>query len=124
MSEELIVIITGARDYKNRWKLHTILDSLAPFRVVEGNCPTGADAFARQWLLLQGIPTRSYTADWNRYGLGAGNIRNGVMLRAYCRRPNVLVAAFPTVNSTGTIDCVNQARALGMLVENYGDIEV
>ena len=124
MGDDLVIIVTGSRHYKKEWKVHAILDSYMPRIVVEGNCPTGADLYARRWCRLHGIHPRSYTADWKRYGLGAGPIRNGEMLRAWARWPNVRVIAFPVEGGRGTQDAIRQALALGMTVENYGDVEV
>jgi hypothetical protein len=118
---DVIIIVTGSRKWHRPDRVHLILDSYMPRLVVEGNCPTGADQHARQWLARHGLPTRSYTADWRRYGDRAGFIRNGIMLHEWCRFPNVRVCAFPLPDGSGTQDCMAQARALGMIVEDYGE---
>lgn len=123
MFSDVIVIVTGSRDWHKPWLVYGILDSYMPRIVVEGNCPTGADLHARQWLFKHGLPTRSYTAEWKVYGRkAAGPIRNRRMLNDYCRNPNVVVVAFPLPHGRGTQDCIYQARELGMYVENYGDV--
>lgn len=121
---ELVIIVTGSRKWTLIERVHTLLDSYEPTYVIEGNCPTGADLHARQWLVRQGKPTRSYTADWKRFGKAAGMIRNGEMLQAWRQHPNVLVLAFPMAEGRGTQDCVRQAWKLGMRVENFGSVEV
>lgn len=124
MNSDLVIIVTGGRYYDKPWKVFTILDSYAPRIVVEGNCPRGADLYARQWCRLHGICPKSYTADWSYYGKKAGFIRNGRMLRDWVHWPNVIVAAFPVEGGSGTQDCIYQARELGMTIENYGDTYV
>jgi SLOG family YspA-like protein len=127
--DELIVIVTGGRDFTKPWRVDGILDSYhaqGKIVVVDGGCPTGADLFARQWVIKHGYRTRTHPANWRLYGDAAGPIRNGEMLRSWAHFPRVVVAAFPTRTGkgSGTQDCVNQARALGLTVENYGDVEI
>lgn len=123
MNEYDVVIVTGSRRLKEHWRVWWVLDQYQPRVVVEGNCPTGADAAARRWLHRQGRPTRSYTAKWNYYGKKAGMIRNGEMLRDW---PSACVLAFPSegAENKGTADCMRQAWALGMVVENFSNVEV
>jgi hypothetical protein len=120
-SNDLVIIVTGSRKWTRQDRVWLILDSYMPRMVVEGNCPRGADLHARQWLAKMGLPTRSYSADWDRWGKRAGMIRNGRMLRDWCHFPNVRVCAFPLPDGRGTQDCMEQARALGMIVEDYGE---
>lgn len=127
MTEDLVIIVTGGRTFSKPWRVHLILDSYMPTRVVEGGCPRGADLFARQWCVRHGLRTRSYPVtddDWKRYGKYAGIRRNGIMLRDWAKHPNVRVIAFPVEGGRGTQDCIYQARDLGLIVENYGDVEV
>ncbi len=123
MFNDIVIIVTGSRHWNKPWRVHTILDSYMPRIVVEGNCPTGADLHARQWLRQHGLPTRSYTADWS-LGNKGGPMRNARMLNDYCRHENALVIAFPVDGGRGTQDCVYQALELGMRVENYGDVQL
>lgn len=121
MFSDVIIIVTGSREWRRPDRVHLILESYMPRLVIEGNCPTGADLHARMWLGKMGLPTRSYTADWKRYGTRAGHIRNGIMLHDWRKFPNVRVCAFPLTQGDGTQDCMAQALALGMIVENYGE---
>lgn len=121
---DIVIIVTGSRKWTRQDRVWLILDSYMPRTVVEGNCPTGADLHARQWCSRVGLHPKSYTAEWNRYGNKAGPIRNGRMLRDWMHFPDVRVIAFPTPDGSGTQDCVKQARALGIAVENYGDVKL
>lgn len=120
---DIVIIVTGSRKWHRPDRVHLILDSYMPRTVVEGNCTTGAALHARQWLAQHGIPTRSYTMD-RRHGKDAERVRNAIMLREWCRHPNVRVIGFPLPGGTWTQDCMQQALALGMLVENYGEVQL
>jgi hypothetical protein len=54
--------------------------------VVHGDCPTGADFFAKQWarqMKAMGFSVEEdpYPANWKRYGLSAGFRRNAEMIQ-------------------------------------------
>lgn len=111
------VVVTGGRHFANQLLVFRVLDALQPSRVSEGDCPSGADLFARQWRDMNGVAGESYAADWypahlgGRLDRGAGPRRNGRMLRA--ENPN-LVIAFR--GNRGTRDCSEQARAMNIPV--------
>jgi hypothetical protein len=122
-SEKLVIIVTGSRVWDKPYRVHLLLDSYDPFIVVEGGCPSGADADARVWCRLRGMIPRTYPADWDRHGKPAGNIRNIEMIDAWKKHPNVRVIGFPQPNGTGTQHCMAYARSVGMTVEDYGDVK-
>ena len=49
----MIVLITGSREYQNRTELTEILRKIYNYHkqiaIVVGDCPIGADLFARKW---------------------------------------------------------------------------
>lgn len=114
------IIVTGGRDYDDAERLTAVLDSLnlwhGPLYVVEGDCPTGADAGARWWRVMRGVAGRSFPADWDRHGRAAGPIRNGTMLR---EEPPDLVVHFPGGN--GTADMVTKASRAGVRIAEVVD---
>lgn len=116
-----IVIVTGSRNLKEWWRVWWVLDQYRPTTVVEGNCPTGADAAARRWLTNNGLSTRSYTAHWREHGGAAGPMRNARMLRDW---PSARVLAFPDEGSKGTVDCMRQAWGREMVVENFSGVVI
>lgn len=75
------VIIAGSRTYKggvkgiadavrwSGWDITTVISGRA----------RGADNYGEEWALQNGIPVERYPADWDRYGKGAGMIRNQQM---------------------------------------------
>ncbi|KKL09598.1 hypothetical protein LCGC14_2564270, partial [marine sediment metagenome] len=86
---------------------------LNPSVIIEGGA-RGADKIAREIAIELEIDVMEYPAEWDKYGEGAGPIRNQQMLdEAY---PN-LVLAFPLPDSRGTWDMIRRARAAGIEVK-------
>ncbi len=80
----MIVIVTGGRDYINKQAVFRKLSRLKEENnglliVAQGGCPTGADAFAREWNKLNGRTGITFDAPWDRAGKSAGPLRNAVM---------------------------------------------
>lgn len=100
------VIVTGGRFYQDFDKVFKTLFLLAPDLVIQGGA-TGADQFAKDWALDNGIPFETFNADWSRHGKMAGRIRNRAMLFAH---RDALVVAFP--GNSGTEHCVETAKIL------------
>jgi hypothetical protein len=127
LRKRLTVLVCGGRHYANRdLVLRTLNDLSEPtideplgavdLRIVTGGCPTGADAHAIDWAVVNWSPFREFKPDWNTYGLAAGPIRNQRMLDE--GKPD-LVLAFP--GGSGTADMVSRARAAGVEVIEVKD---
>lgn len=79
--------------------------------VVVGDCPTGADLYAREWLTdylgMGCVDPEVHTAEWETHGDRAGPVRNVNMVTSLLRhrylteRP-VLCLALPRGRSPGT----------------------
>lgn len=74
--------VTGGRDYTDR---AVIADALAVLSVdrllmVNGDCPTGADAIAKELWEERGGKVELHPADWNKHGKAAGPLRNQQMV--------------------------------------------
>lgn len=127
------VIVTGSRSFSDEQAVWVALafyiaencndgDTLT---VVHGDCPTGADSFAHTWCALLDagddldvrVLEERHPADWDRYGKGAGPLRNREMVDLGAD----LVLAFPLPGprnlSRGTWDCIDAAAAHGIPVE-------
>lgn len=88
---------------------------------VHGDCPTGADKICRDycWIYMHDqltsdpiqIHEKRYPADWNRYNLKAGPIRNGEMVRSGA---DLVIAAWNGIAKGGTFDCMTQATLAGI----------
>ena len=100
------VIFTGGRDYSRPAVVFTIINYLGVDQAIVGDCPTGLDKYVRT-LCKYSV----YYADWDKYGLAAGPVRNRKMLE---ENKGCLVIAFP--GGKGTKNCVKTALKLGMTV--------
>lgn len=125
MTNKPRVIVTGSRTWTDAAAVRVALTRTwqelgQPIVVVQGACPTGADAIAREWAAehaFADIECEDWPADWRRFGRSAGPIRNADMVRAG-RVARVL--AFPLGLSRGTRDCMRTARAAGLDVVDLG----
>jgi len=74
------VIIAGSRNIGN-YKLVKRVVELSDFditEVVSGEC-RGVDKLGEKWAEENGIPIKSFPANWERYGKAAGPMRNAEM---------------------------------------------
>lgn len=72
-------------------------------------CAGGVDKYARFYAKLKGYPLKVYDADWDKYGLAAGPIRNDEMLR----EADGVIAVWDG-KSKGTADSVERAHRRGI----------
>lgn len=76
------LIIAGGRDYVftevDKCKLDELNRSYGITEVVSGGA-RGADACGEEWARDRGIKVKVFNADWVRYGMPAGPIRNREM---------------------------------------------
>jgi predicted Rossmann-fold nucleotide-binding protein len=107
------VIVCGGRDYRDFDRVHAALDAAHKRRriglIVHGGAP-GADTFADEWAAANGVPVKTYAAEWERLGAGAGPRRNQQMADAGA---DALIA-FP--GGRGTADMVRRAIAARIVV--------
>lgn len=114
------VLVTGSRDLETSqpvdealWAQARLVGDLGKLTVVHGDCPTGADYFARQFCTRHPEVTEErYPALWGKYGKAAGMIRNGTM----CNLGADVCLAFVRPGSKGTVDCVQRAKVAGIPV--------
>lgn len=108
------VLVCGGRDYDEKWFLFDVLNALDSVSVVIQGGAKGADALAKEWANIKGIPCEEFKADWVTYGRAAGPMRNLRMLED--GKPNV-VFAFP--GGRGTADMIRHARKAGVKVVEF-----
>lgn len=114
------IVVTGGRNYatnrlcadEEREHVFRVLIESRPTSIIQGGA-TGADACARTWARIHGVPCYTYVAQWALYGRAAGPRRNEHMLWVEC--PD-LVIAFP--GGRGTDHCVREALRLGLRVRD------
>lgn len=116
--EEMKVLVTGSRVYNNYLKMREeIVDSKATI-LVHGDAK-GADKLADLIGKQEGLDVRPYPAQWDRYGKGAGPVRNQQMLDEEHKadEPIDLVLAFPVAGCKGTWDMIGKAQKAGIKVK-------
>jgi hypothetical protein len=109
-----IVIVTGSRDWVDRYRLFEALGEYDPVMVVQGGAQ-GADQIAIDWCSRVGRVCVTHFPDY-QLGTTAPLIRNIQMLDTY---PNAIVLAFPMLNSKGTRHTMRHARLKHMRMEVY-----
>ena len=109
------VLVCGGRDFDDALTLGSWLGGIhknnGPITLLIEGGARGADYMARKFAKWQGIPVKTFRADWGRYGKGAGHIRNKRMLDE--GKPD-LVVAFE--GGRGTANMVEQAERAGVRV--------
>lgn len=102
MSDGLIVLCCGGRDYNDARRIGEVLTALNHKHgitlLIHGDC-SGADRLAERWAHYEGVNYAKVPALWHRHGKAAGPMRNAVMLRM---RPDVVVA-FPGGRGTANM---------------------
>jgi len=72
--------------------------------IVSGGCPQGGDRFAEIIAKEYDIPIKLYRAEWEKYGRGAGFIRNTDI----ARESDVLIACVAEDRIGGTEDTIKK----------------
>jgi hypothetical protein len=112
------VIVTGSRRWSDKaavWDaLNAVYQEHGSFLLVHGDCSTGADAMAHQWVeaasrLVQ-VQEQRFPAAWEARGKAAGPERNRRMVEAGAD----LVLAFPLPEGSGTQHTIKLAREAGI----------
>jgi hypothetical protein len=112
------LLVTGDRNWANDQIIGAVLTSLArdypDLVLIEGGA-NGADILSADIGRYLGIKVLEFKADWNRFGRGAGPIRNQQMLDE--GKPTVVMAFHPSLkDSRGTLDMVKRARSANLPV--------
>ena len=106
----------GEKEPERLWGLQCLSKArreLGITAIIEGGAP-GADAGARIFADMAGIPVTTFKADWYTHGKAAGPIRNQRMIDE--GKPDV-VLAFP--GGKGTADMIRRAEAAGIRVVRF-----
>lgn len=108
------VLVCGGRRYGERATVFDALDRIHTSEpisiIIHGGAP-GADRLAAAWATGRCVSSVCVPADWERFGRGAGPMRNTAMLVDWT--PD-LVVAFP--GGAGTADMVGKAERGGIRV--------
>lgn len=103
---------TGGRDFTDAAYVYNALDEIDDTLGIAAlgvGCARGVDKFVREWAEATKVTWVHYLADWDRYGEGAGSMRNVAMLEDFL--PDRL-GVFP--GGVGTTHCTRTARKMGI----------
>ena len=128
-NKDIRVIICGARDYEDCEKIKAFVESLPEGTVLIEGEAKGADTLARNAAKECGFKETNilkFPADWGRYGVYAGPLRNKVMLLQ--GKPTHVIAFHDNINlSKGTKHMVGIAKQRNVPVfmnpTNWSEIE-
>lgn len=111
---DIALLVCGGREYDDTDQLDIILRKMhAKYHIalmIEGEA-AGADYLCKMWALLNNIPVRPFSANWELYGNYGGCVRNSKMLRE--GRPDIALA-FP--GETGTADMISKCVQAGLRI--------
>lgn len=122
MNKILTILITGSRDWQYPEIIEAALVEMCntyPYgkdsiHIVHGDCPMGADRIAKDWAHMFGVMTTAIPAQWAKYGLSAGPIRNQLMVDIVRNTDNAICFAFIRGNSKGASGCFRMAKMAGI----------
>jgi hypothetical protein len=118
MKRKIKLLICGGRDFNNfPLMIGAIEDVKKEYEIeeiVHGDYK-GADALAKKYCKMFGVPEKPFPADWDKYDKAAGPIRNSEMA-VYCKEGDVCLA-FWDGKSTGTNDMKRKAGKMGMIIK-------
>ena len=115
--KRLRVLVTGERTFSNSYPMWFILSYVkgvsTPRPTLIHGAARGADTLAAHAATLLEFHVRAYPADWERYGRGAGPIRNQQMLTE--GKPDLVIAFFVNrEHSKGTNHMVKISKYAGL----------
>ena len=112
------IVVCGCRHFSDKQLCFDTLDELlrgeTDVEIVSGHAK-GADLLAEAYAKERGIALKVFPAQWDRYGKGAGPVRNKEMLE-YAREADPLVVAFWDGESPGTAHMMRIAAEKGVKV--------
>lgn len=114
------LLVCGGRDFQDSPKVFQLICDELDWHDVALDCPhtiisgaaRGVDTLAYNWAETYGVPIEEYPADWEKYGKGAGHIRNQQMLDE--GKPDKVLAI---QGGKGTADMVRRARKANIPVQ-------
>ena len=131
-NDNLIILITGSRDWCPYLLIWILLCLYRPRAIVHGNCK-GVDRTADEVAGHIGMSSTPVDAEWDKYGDKAGPIRNKLMIDYISQLAHegkqILVLAFHQniESSKGTKGCIKLAESRGLntiLIDGRRPIDV
>jgi hypothetical protein len=112
----LKVVVTGSRYWLWENDIKAAIFALPPNSIVVHGGSGNADRLAGKYAREAGHDEVIYRANWKKYKRKAGPIRNSQMLDE-AKPDKVLAFRRGGKTSKGTTDCIEKAKARGILVE-------
>ncbi len=107
------LLVTGSRVWPDAYWFIAWDECHRGKYLILGDCPTGADLWARRFAAFYQRPHRVHEADWGAHGPAAGPIRNSSMVGD---SPTGAVALVnPAAKNNGTRDCYRKCRTAGLV---------
>ena len=118
------IIIAGSRKFKDYKLMVETLDKLGihlmstvePVEIISGHA-SGADKLGERFARYFGYPLKIFPADWKKYGLSAGPIRNEEMAKYAAESDHGILVAFPIGESRGTRNMIELAKQYKLEVD-------
>lgn len=113
------ILVCGSREWSDFESVRSMLSTHRADEtvIIHGNC-RGADKIAGYVGNELGMTVEVYPANWKKYGLAAGPIRNKEMLDK--GKPDLVIAFHHNLESSvGTKDMITQAKRAGVDIYIY-----
>ena len=110
------VIIAGSRSITDYAMLEEAIkdSSFKITEIISGGCKAGIDTLGERYAKENNIPLKIFPAEWIRYGVAAGPIRNKEM----AKNADALLAVWDG-KSKGTSNMVDEANNHGLKIYLY-----
>jgi hypothetical protein len=101
------IAVIGSRTFDDYGLLRKTLDAIPDISSIISGGAKGADSLAEQWAKEKGIGTVVFKPEWAKYGMGAGVVRNRLIIEDcdYC-------IAFWDGKSKGTLNSIEMCKKL------------
>lgn len=108
--------IVGYRGFTDYEKFSQLIDEYIkeigiPLFIISGGAK-GTDTMAEKYASDHNIPTKIFKPEWDKYGKGAGIMRNTDIVQN-----STHVIAFLSPKSIGTVDSINKAKKFDKLLK-------
>lgn len=116
-----VILISGSRNYSDKNKIEGVINYYSNnsiVKIIHGDC-SGADRIADEVGRKLNIEIKKYPAEWNKYGLRAGPLRNIKMIE---ENPDITLALIfheDLKNSKGTKHMISLLDKTNIYYEIY-----
>jgi len=113
-----VICVSGCRNDRSfKERIRVLLKEAQPEKVIVGCCKNGVDRSTREVCIEEKICCHVYEADWDKYGLRAGYLRNQAMID---EKPDAVWTFHKDIeNSKGTKMTRDLALKAGIKVVQY-----